>query len=414
MVNTGTADKVTRVVEADKQDLIDLCLRVGNLPDYAGHTLAIGESVVSWLGDAVLIALRPDGRNAIGELRGTGGGPSLIMNAHMDAGEPPPPDASASEVRMRGTWVDGDLLFGKGMINDKAQLCAEMIAMRAIKKAGVTLRGNLTVMGVDFETGAPSVDERQGVNYPGEGFGTEWAINRGVIADYALVGETSEFTIIAADAGNLRLRISVKGRRVYTPRLNRGDTWKDNPNPYEKSAHLVLALEEWARRYQEREVVEFWGGKIVPKAQVHQIRTTEDYAYIYLDVRLAPGRKPLPIVQELKDLGEDLGLECDVVPYEYKRGYIAEGAEELVDALKRSHARVIGGEPAPPSPPVLSMWRDNNVFNELGIPSVCYGPKRQRETLTAEGNRSMLVDDLVSAAKVYALTAMDLCGVATD
>ncbi len=408
-------DRVTQVIDDDRQDLIDLCLRVGNLPDYAGHTLAIGETVVDWFSDAGVKAylqhMTDTAVNAIGELPGTGAGKSLIMNAHMDAGEPPPPDAPASEVRMRGTWVDGDMLYGRGMINDKAQLCAEMVALRALKKAGVELGGTLTVMGVDYETGAPSVDEHQGIAYPGEGFGTEWAVNRGILADYALVGETSEFTIIAADAGDLRLRISVKGRRVYTPRLIRGDAWSENPNPHEKAAHLIVALEEWARRYQEREVMEFWGGTIIPKAQVQQIRTSDDYAYVYLDVRLAPGRKPLPIVHEIQMLAEELGLESEVVPYEYKRGYIAEGADELIDALKKAHGTVLGGEPGQPAPPVLSMWRDNNVFNELGIPSVCYGPRRQRETMTNEGNRAMLVDDLVAATKVYALTAMHLCGV---
>lgn len=418
MVATSTADRVSRIVAEDRQDLIDLCLLVGNLPDYAGHTIQVGEAVVDWLKAADIRAylqhITPEAVNAIGQIRGSGGGKSLILNAHMDAGEAPPHDAPESEIRMRGTWVEGNTVYGKGMINDKAQLCAEMIAMRALKKAGVNLKGTLTLMGVDFETGAPSVDETQGVNHPGEGFGTEWAVNRGIIADYALVGETSEFTIIAADAGNLRLRISVRGRRVYTPRLNRGDTWQDNPNPHEKAAHLVVELEQWAREYQDREVVEFWGGTIIPKAQVHQIRSTEDYSYIYLDVRLAPGREPLPIVGEIEALAAGLGLECEVEPYEYKRGHYAEGADALIASIKRSHANIIGGEPSAPAPPVLSMWRDINVFNELGIPSVCYGPKRQRENMTSEGNRAMLIDDLVSAAQVYALTALDLCGVAGE
>ncbi|MDE2766128.1 MAG: M20/M25/M40 family metallo-hydrolase [Chloroflexota bacterium] len=416
MADPTAFDKVARVVDADRQDLLDLCLLVGNLPDYAGHTIAVGEAVADWFKAAGIPAylqrITDEAVNAIGVLKGAGGGKSLIMNAHMDAGEPPPPDAPESEVKMRGTWVDGPMLYGRGMINDKAQLCAEMIAVRAIKKAGVALNGDVTVMGVDFETGAPSVDEHQGINYPGEGFGTEWAINRGVLADYALVGETSEFTIIAADAGNVRLRIRVPGRRVYTPRLNRGEAWQDNPNPHEKAARVIIACEEWARAYQERETVEFWGGVIVPKAQVMQVRTSENYSYVYLDVRLAPGRKPLPVIAEVQAAVDALGVEgCEVVPYEYKRGYIAEGAGELIDAVKRAHADVLGGEPGVPAPPVLSMWRDNNVFNELGIPSVCYGPRRQRETMTNEGNRAMLVDDLVAAAKVYAFTAMNLCGV---
>jgi hypothetical protein len=60
------------------------------------------------------------------------------------------------------------------------------------------------------------------------------------------------------------------------------------------------------------------------------------------------------------------------------------------------------------------MWRDLNVFNEVRIPSVCYGPPRQREALSGAGNRAMKIDDLLQATKVYALSALILCGVADN
>jgi hypothetical protein len=56
------------------------------------------------------------------------------------------------------------------------------------------------------------------------------------------------------------------------------------------------------------------------------------------------------------------------------------------------------------------MWRDVNMFNEVGIPSICYGPPRQRERYSDAGNRAMRVDDLVAATQVYALAALALCG----
>ena len=57
------------------------------------------------------------------------------------------------------------------------------------------------------------------------------------------------------------------------------------------------------------------------------------------------------------------------------------------------------------------MWRDLNVFNEVGIPSICYGPPRQREAMSGAGNRAMKIADLVQATKVYALAALELCGI---
>ena len=67
--------------------------------------------------------------------------PSLIFNAHLDTG-PSCRNASADAKKLETAWVEGDMLFGKGMINDKAQLCAFMIAMSALKRAGVQLKGD--------------------------------------------------------------------------------------------------------------------------------------------------------------------------------------------------------------------------------------------------------------------------------
>ena len=47
-------------------------------------------------------------------------GQSLIFNAHMDTGPELGPNATDNEKKLETAWVDGGMLFGKGMINDKA------------------------------------------------------------------------------------------------------------------------------------------------------------------------------------------------------------------------------------------------------------------------------------------------------
>lgn len=79
-----------------------------------------------------------------------------------------------------------------------------MIAARALEKSGVKLKGDLTIAAVVFETGAASVDEFQGSRYPGEGFGSRWLVDRGITADYALIGDTSEFGIITSECGYMQ------------------------------------------------------------------------------------------------------------------------------------------------------------------------------------------------------------------
>jgi hypothetical protein len=84
-----------------------------------------------------------------------------------------------------------------------------------------------------------------------------------------------------------------------------------------------------------------------------------------------------------------------------------------LQALRQAHQSVLGraleyasGEP--------NNWRDTNAFNEAGIPSISYGPPSADDWKTggAAGEaRPVAVDDLISAAKVCAYTALFICGV---
>src|SRR5262245_60762091 len=122
-------------IEKSKNDLVDLCLNLGNTPSYHGKERKLGEAVLAWLKnygiDGELQLITEESVNAIATLKGTGTGKSLIWNAHMDTGPELTLDASEAEKKLDTAWIDGDMLFGKGMINDKAQLCAFMIALWA-------------------------------------------------------------------------------------------------------------------------------------------------------------------------------------------------------------------------------------------------------------------------------------------
>ena len=88
-----------------------------------------------------------------------------------------------------------------------------------------------------------------------------------------------------------------------------------------------------------------------------------------------------------------------------KPGAIGTGIEPLADAIRDAHRSVRGTDaPAEVEPAVVSMWRDTNVFNRAGIPSLTFGPSRGRADVQGEGYFEL--DDLVDAAKMYALTAL--------
>ncbi len=214
--------RVLEIIDEDEQDLKELCLRLGNARDYAGQELEVGEAVVQWLREADVEAhlqfISETSVNAIGVLRGSGdregGGRSLILNAHMDTQGSVPSGGEEAERRLRGAWADEGLLYGGGLANDKAQLGAELIAIRSLRKAEISLKESLYVTGVAQETSAPPLDGDKIERWSGigprmsqvrEGHGARWLIEHGVVADFALVGEVTDFKLSLGQAGYLRL-----------------------------------------------------------------------------------------------------------------------------------------------------------------------------------------------------------------
>ncbi len=426
-------------IEGDREALAELCLTLGNLPDYSGEERQVGAAVVAWLHEAGIEArlqfMAAESVNAIGLIRGTGdragGGRSLILNAHIDTQGARPAGSEAAEQRLRGAWIEDGQVFGRGLANDKAQLAAQMIAMRAIVRSGLALKEDLFLAGSGQETSAPPAAAADIAGWSGvgpassqvrEGYGARWLVEHGVVADYALISEVSDFRVTVAQAGYLRLRIAVPGNMAYTPGLRRNDGPAGSPNPFERAARIVLALEDWARRYETEGRETFRGGTLVPKAQVLEMRPAgppwteeRDHCHIFFDVRLMPNAHAPAVRRQVCEAVAATGIEAQIDAYDFKRGYIAENAEPLLDALRAAHETAVGGPLDYTAALEMSMWRDSNAFNEAGIPAIGYGPPVADPggpRGAAGVQRPVALDDLVKLAKVFALTALQICGVA--
>lgn len=412
-------------IAREREELAELTLRLSGLPDLSGFERPVAEAVESWLkASGIQAAVQPisaTSANVVGRLGGTDGAlPALILSSHLDTEGALPSGDEAERRRLRGAWRDGDLLIGKGLVNDKTQLAAMLVAMRVLARRDPPLSGAVHFLGAAQECGAPmdpsAPPARDEGPHMAEGFGARWAIDRGVAGRFALVGEPTGFAICGAQAGYLRVRITVPGVIPYTPFIERGDDPLATPNPLERAAHMVNRLVEWAKAYERRERLEFWGGTVVPKAQVQDIRRSaplfteaDDACDVFVDIRTAPGRDDLALLAELDEVVGDPGFRCTITPYDRKRGYVAIGAEPLTAAVERAHRLVFAEPSRPPREAQVSMWHDTNAFNEVGIPAVSYGIAPQPEPFTRERIRSARLDDLVRLAQVYALTALELC-----
>jgi len=53
------------------------------------------------------------------------------------------------------------------------------------------------------------------------------------------------------------------------------------------------------------------------------------------------------------------------------------------------------------------MWRDVNIFNEVGIPAATFG--FPRKTAPGLNEKFVDIDYLIDCPKMYALVALDIC-----
>jgi acetylornithine deacetylase/succinyl-diaminopimelate desuccinylase-like protein len=406
-------------ISIDPDELVELTLALCNIESPAGQEAGVGEYVYAWMQREGFsprkIGMFPERFNVLGTLPGRGDGYSVIFNSHMDTGRSKAdrwsirePDAAINH----GAWVVDGTLHGEGVVNDKGPLAAFLIAAKAVKASGIELRGDLLLSAVPGEIGYEAVDEFEAPRYLSKEVGTRYLIQHGGVADFALVAEGTDFRYAAIEAGKAFFKITVFGEdQYYTPFVPNAAVDAKHPNAIVRAALLIPALQTWARSYEERFVYRCKDGTIVPKAVIGAVRggnpyhvtRTSELCALYLDCRLTPESDPLALRRELRELLADCGVPGSVELFLYRRSYGAGDTGVLLDGLRSAHRSVIGNELELAAPVFSSMWRDVLIFNEMGIPSITYGPPRSFR------KQAMAVADLVRASKVYARVAIDVC-----
>jgi acetylornithine deacetylase len=131
--------------------------------------------------------------NAIGRLKGSGGGKSLLFNGHLDTN----PVTEGWTVDPWGGLVDDKFICGIGVSNMKAGGAAYFCALKTLIDAGVRLKGDVILTYV--------VGELQG------GVGTLAAIRQGVRADYFVNSEPTDLQAITMHAAAFTFVIELTG-----------------------------------------------------------------------------------------------------------------------------------------------------------------------------------------------------------
>ncbi len=139
--------------------------------------------------------------SVVGRLRGSGGGRSLMLNAHSDTvGVSGMADPFGASVR------DGRL-YGRGAYDMKGSLAACMTAAAALAAAGRSLRGDVVVAAVADEEDASIGTRDIAAKYP---------------VDAAIVTEPTALDICLAHKGFVWLEVVTRGRAAHGSRYDLG------------------------------------------------------------------------------------------------------------------------------------------------------------------------------------------------
>ncbi|MFN2218532.1 MAG: M20/M25/M40 family metallo-hydrolase, partial [Anaerolineae bacterium] len=159
---------------------------------------------------------------------GTGHGPKLLFNGHMDVVDVGDP-ARWPHPPYNGLIEDG-VLYGRGACDMKGGLAAMVYAVKALLDAGVELAGDLYVVGVVQEE-------------PCEGLAMQVLVEEeGIRPDYVVLGEPSNLHVRVGHRGRMEMEVNVRGRAAHASSPDLGS------NAIHNAARLIFGIELLAPR----------------------------------------------------------------------------------------------------------------------------------------------------------------------
>lgn len=404
----------------DRDGLVQMLRSLVSIPSVTGEEDAAQEEmsrilrglkgeVDSWRVDVRALqgqAHFPGGRiltprlNVVATFPGTGGGPTLVLNGHMDtvtAGE----ERRWTHPPFRGDVLDGKL-YGRGAADMKGGLAAILGALGAIREAGIRLRGSLSVQSV--------IGEEDG------GLGTFAALTRGHRGDGVVVCEPTGLDVVPAHAGVTLFRITVTGRAAH------GAVRSEGVSAFHKflPVHDALMALEWKRNDSLRHPL--YEGNPLPWPLSIGIVTAGTWPAIVPEALAAEGRIGVAIGEQIpnvrRQVEEAVRQAADQDPWLSQHppsvewiGGVWEPSETsrdhpLVRALNDAVTAVAS---RPAAIRGASYGSDLRLFtNHFGIPGVLFGPGDIRQAHFTD--EYVTISEVETAALALAVAIVQFCG----
>ncbi len=288
--------------------------------------------------------------NVVGVVHGSGGGKSLLLNAHMDT-------VGVSGMQQpHEPVVEGTRLYGRGSYDMKGGLAAIMVAIAEAKK--LALRGDVICTAVSDEEYAS--------------IGTQSIIKQWR-ADAAIVTEPTALQLCVAHKGFMWFEIVTRGTAAHGSRPDLGR------DAIVKMGHVLLGLEQLNQTLQGRPAHPLLGHGSLHASLIQggqELSSYPEQCTLQVERRTIPGETPDLVEAELQELLErlhavDATFEATIrttlvrMPFE-----VAQDAD-IVQVVKRQAAKLLGHTPEFMG---SAGWMDAALLTASGIPTVIFGP----------------------------------------
>jgi acetylornithine deacetylase len=373
----------------------------------AGCLRSLGMTVDCWTIDFDAIRPHPafamevprtTGLGVVGTL-GAGDGATLILNGHVDVvpvGDHDQWTANPWEATVRDGCV-----FGRGACDMKGGLAAAIAALRALAACGVRLRGRVALQSV--------VAEEDG------GAGTLATLLRGHGGDGAVSMEPTELMLATSHAGALTFRIRIQGRSAHGCVREEGVSAIELFRPIH-DALLAFEAERNARLRSPR-----FERYRLPFALSVGRMSAGDWPSSVPDRLVCEGRFGIAPGENAADA--KIAFERIVSGAAHRNPHLAEHpptvewwggqflpaeTDERALIVSTTAGAISDVTTRPPRLEAMTYGADMRLLvNQGGVPTVLFGPGNVRHAHRPD--EFVRIEDLMTTARVLALTAMRFC-----
>jgi len=392
----------------DERRLVELALRLVSTPSFTGSEQSAAELMRDELADLGLRVqwqqVEDERANVLGTWEGSGGGPTLMLNGHLDT------SYSGHEPWLQGIpgfqpagFERDGRIYGLGISNMKGALCCYVEAVRALQEAGVRLKGDLMIACVAGEIEKAQQGEAQGAEFRGYATGSRHLVTHGGAADFCILGEPTENKLVLAHFGALWVRLSTTGPFVHTA-FSEG---RRDENSIIRMRDVLDQVLEWLPTWELE--MSYEGVRGIANVGAIQggfgwrASRTPHRTDLFLDLRVPP-RVPMAEARR-KALAFARSLRVDAEVYVSAPGAEIDRSSPVVAAVGEAHAEVFG---SPPETDITRWFSDASVLSRYGIPTLNYGTSSGLPD--AELGENLEIAGLVRTAEVYARATMRICG----